>query len=63
MGLAVWQASGLLELEGGGYGKLALVGLVLAVILGGAGLYFLLSRLLGMEEGAMLLKGMRRRRS
>ena len=63
MGVAVWQVSGWLELESGGYGKPALVGLVFAVILAAAALYFLLSRILGMEEGAMLLKGMRRKRS
>jgi len=39
------------------------VGLVFTVILAAAALYFLLSRILGMEEGAMLLKGMRRKRS
>ena len=63
MGGALWLVSFLLELESGDYGKLALAGLVLAVILAAAGLYFLLSRLFGMEEGAMLLKGMRRKRS
>ena len=63
MGVAVWQVSGWLELESGGYGKPALGGLVCAVLLAAAALYFLLSRILGMEEGAMLLKGMRRKRS
>ena len=61
MGLAVWLAAGWIDsLQSG---KLMLAALVFAVILAAAALYFLLSRLLGMEEGAMLLKGMRRRES
>ena len=61
MGLAVWLAAGWIDsLQSG---KLMLAVLVFAVILAAAALYFLLSRLLGMEEGAMLLKGMRRKRS
>ncbi len=63
MGGAVWQASRWLALESGAYGKPALIGLVLTVILAAAAVYFLLSRLFRMEEGAMLLKGLRRRRS
>ena len=63
MGGAVWLASRWLALESGAYGKPALIGLVLTVILAAAVIYFLLSRLFRMEEGAMLLRGLRRRRS
>ena len=61
MGAALWQAAG--WLEAGQHGKLMLGVLLFAVILAAAVLYFLLCRLLGMEEGSMLREGMRKRRS
>ena len=61
MGAAVWPAAA--WLEGGQHGKLMLGVFVFGVIFAAAGLYFLLSRIAGMEEGTMLLKGLRRKRS
>jgi len=61
MGTALWPAAA--WLEGGQHGKLMLGIFVFGVIFAAAGLYFLLSRIAGMEEGAMLLRGLRRKRS
>ena len=61
MGAAVWPAAA--WLEGGQHGKLMLGVLVFGVIFAAAGLYFLLSRIAAMEEGTMLLNGLRRKRS
>ena len=61
MGTALWPAAA--WLEGGEHGKLMLGVFVFGVIFAAAGLYFLLCRIAGMEEGAMLLRGLRRKRS
>ena len=61
MGAAIWPAAA--WLEGGQHGKPMLGVFVFGLIFAAAGLYFLLSRLAGMEEGTMLLKGLRRKRS